>query len=344
MEDDDQAGADDNDIGLVEELSWLAGGFGFDDSDDVVIESHFDRKYSELDTEQVMARIRSSEVDYCERTKLVELQMGTMALCRGDRGEELCRAGAIHALLYTLTELLNKVPAPQEPTSIHLETESIVRLAVACFGAIRDLACGSAGTREALRTIPFDGMGGMQLLSEYLRKYHGIYWHEIDSLHLKLLTCAIGAMRNVTHSTTENCTLLHHYGVSHMLIWRLKHGSGGDEDETIALPVSSDPWREGVFRSASTLINMAEKCSESAEVCATDPLVIRLLVESWGGSQRTCPLLHLGLAAVLRCAKQQLPPHLFNEEWDFILVNERQRKADAQKREEERKGLAASSD
>jgi hypothetical protein len=339
MEDDNQLDDDYDEGG-----SWFGGGFGFDDSDDVLVESQFDEKYSELDTEQMMIRIRSPEVDYCERTKLVELQMGSMALCRGDRGEELRHAGAIHALLCTLTELWNKIPAPQEPSSFDLETESIVRLVIACFGAIRDLACGSAGTREALRTISFDDMGGMQLLSEYLRKYHGVYWDELDSLHLTLLTCAIGAIRNVTHSTTENCILLHHHGVSQMLIWRLKHGSGQDVDDTITLPAASDPWREGVFRSASALINLAEKCSESAEACAADPLVIRLLVESWGGSQRACPLLHLGLANVLRCANQQLPPHLFDRGWGVILANEQQRKADAQKREEERRRISTPSD
>ena len=181
-------------------------------------------------------------------------------------------------------------------------------------------------------------------MSEYLRNYHGVFWGELDCLHLALLACTIGAIRNVTHSTTENCILLHHHGVSQMLIWRLKHGSGYDENETMTLPAASHPWREGVFRCASALINLAEKCPESAEACAADPLAIRLLVESWGGSQRACPLLHLGLAAVLRCANQQLPPHLFDQSWGAILSNEQQRKGDAQKREEERKRLTQSSD
>ena len=116
--------------------------------------------------QEMIARIRSPEVGYCERTKMVQLQMGNMASCRGDRGDELCHVGAIHSLPITLTELWNKIPAPQEPTSVNLETESIIRLDRACFGAIRDLASGSADTREALRTMSFDGRGGMQLMSE----------------------------------------------------------------------------------------------------------------------------------------------------------------------------------
>jgi hypothetical protein len=333
---------DDNEDALDE--SWFGGGFAFDDSDAELIESQFDEKYSKLDRAQIMSRIRSTEVDYAERAKLVELQMGSMALCRGDRGEELVHAGAIYALLSTLTELCSKIPAPRKPPCIDLEVASIVQLAISCLGAIRDLACGSAGTREALRKISFDGMGGMQLLSEYLRKYHNVYWNELDSIHLKLLTCVIGALRNVTHSTTENCKLLHHHGVLKMLIWRLKHSSGQDVDTTPSLPATSVPWREASFRSASTLINMAEKCMECAEICARDPDVIRLLVESWGGCQRMCPLLHLGLAAVLRCAKHLLPTHLFDQSWDIILANEQHRKAAAQKREEQRKGVASSTE
>lgn len=345
MENDEELG-DEYDDALDEDTSWFGGGFALDDNgDDELIESQSDGKYSELDTGQLMSLIQSVDVDYRERTKLVELQMGSMALCRGERGEELRHAGALHALLFTLSELRCKIPAPRESTCIDDEVESMVRLAIACLGAIRDLACGSAGTREALRIISFDDMGGMQLLSEYLRKYDGVYWNELDNLHLKLLTCAIGALRNVTHSTTENCMLLHNNGVSEMLIWRLKYGSGQDDDDTLSLPASSDPWREGVFRSSSTLINMAEKCMESAELCASDPNVVRLLVESWRSSQKTCPLLHLGQAAILRRAKELLPTHRFDPSWDIILANEQHRKAAAQKREEQRKqGLVSSAE
>lgn len=324
---------------------WFGVDVGLDDSKDVGFESTSKNTYCGLTMEEAMARIRSTDVDYVERATLVEVQMGSMALCRGERGEELRRAGAIQALLETLTELLSKIPAPQQSTTVDMQTESIIKLAVTSWGAVRDLACGSPGNREALRLIVVDGIGGMQLLSNYLTLYDGLCCHDIDMLHLKLLTVVIGAMRNVTHATAENCAQLHHYGVSTMLIWRLKHGAQQAFDNlSIALPSASDPWREGAFRSASTLINMAEKCRASAEASAMDPEIITLLVESWGGNQKTSPLLHLGLAAVLGTAKRQLPSCQYNHKWDAILSNERQRKITAQKREEERKRLALSKD
>jgi hypothetical protein len=331
---------------MIEDEEWFGGGFDFeDDYEDVAVESsHI--SFVGCDLEEIMNCIRATEADlgYCERAKLVEVKMGSMALCRGQQGEELREAGAIHALLSTLMELLNKIPTPRDPCTSDTETELAIKLAIACWGAARDLGCGSAGNREALREIKFDGMGGMKLLSKYLELYDGVYWDEIDRLHLKLLTGFIGTIRNVTHSTAENCTELHEYGVSTMLMWRLKHGSSQDAVEILSLPDAFDPWREGAFRSASALINMAEKCHASAALSGTDPGIIRLLVESWGGTQKKLPVLHLGLAAVLRCAKEQLPPHLYDHGWDGILDNEKQRKVAAQTREEERKRVATSSD
>jgi hypothetical protein len=261
--------------------------------------------------------------------------MGSMAQCRGKQGETLRQAGAIQAVLNTLAELQTILPSPSASSNDTSESEIIMKLAIACCGAARDLACGSAANRTDLRETETNGIRGMRLLTIYLERYHMIKWDELDSLHLKLLTALIGALRNVTHSTTENCLELHDLGATRMLIWRLKHGSSGDE--AVALPDSTKPWREGAFRSASTLINMAEKCPASAATCGSDTELIQLVIESWGGTNKHLPLIHLGLTAILRSAQEQLPGGLFQDQWTDILDNEAVRKRMAQAREEERK-------
>lgn len=326
-----------------EEEDWFGGflAFEFDDAetDDTNISATTYQFAANEDLPTIMTRIGTTIEyddpcqDYAERTKLVEMKMGSMAQCRGCQGEVLREAGAIAAILSTLQELVNKLPSPTDTG----REEGVLKLALACFGAARDLGCGSAGNREALREVESDGVGGMKLMALYLRRYDGIRWDEVDSLQLKLLSAVIGTMRNVTHSTPENIEQLHQNGVSEMLIWRLKYASGCDDATT--LPDSSEPCREGAFRSAATLINMAEKSRECAELYARDQNLVRLLVESWGGNNKKLPVLHLGLAAILRSAKAQ--SEIFVDRWEEILVNEEQRKLVAQRCEEERKRVAS---
>jgi hypothetical protein len=343
-----------------EEDEWYGGGgfdFGGFEFDDELQESNAytipqsEKCYDNL--LEVMIRIGAPSTeeldpcqDYQERIKLVDGYMGTMAQCRGQRGEELRETGAIQAILGTIMELLERLPPATggEPDDTSDAAPDLAtKLAIACWGAARDLGCGSNGNREALREIEIDGVGGMQLSSIYLERYRGIRWDELDPLQLNLLTTVVGAMRNVTHSTTANCAQLHEFGVSVMLIWRLKQSTSSDSETTaLALPDASSPWREGAFRSASTLINMAEKCAATADLCGKDTVIVRLLVESWGGSQKKQPLLHLGLAAILQSAKDNLQPELYDDCWDLILSNEKHRKLVARKREEERKQVSVS--
>jgi hypothetical protein len=293
-----------------------------------------------LNIDDALTMIRSSTLSYCEKEKLINAQMGNMALCRGTRGEKLRSAGAVECLLSTVYELYDKIPCPLDTAGESFEIHAIFKLATACWNVSRDLACGSAGNRKAIRITSINGKCGLQLLADYLFIYDGVSWCQMSELHLKLLTSVIGTMRNATHSTAENCLALHQFGVSRMLIWRLTVASRRHGANMIVLPEATDPWREAAFRSASTLINMSEKCPECAEVCGFDPQIVSLLIDSWGGNQKVLPLLHLGLAAVLRSAKQQLPPNIYEKAWDDILTNEETRQAIARRREELRKAAA----
>jgi hypothetical protein len=311
-----------------------------DDEENYPILLYSETLHSELNIDDSLALIRSSKLSYREREKIVNVQMGNMALCRGIRGETLRSAGAFESLFSTVYELYDKIPSPLDRVWESLEKTSILKLATACWNACRDLGCGSAGNREAIRTTTINGKGGLQLLTEYLSIYDGISWCDITELHLRLLTSVIGTMRNITHSTTENSSSLHHFGVTKMLIWRLKEASRKQVDHIPSLPMTTDPWREAAFRSASTLINMSEKCPECAKVCGNDPHIVSLLIDSWGGNQKVLPLLHLGLATVLRSAKQQLSLNIYEKAWDEILNNEEQRQIVARTREEQRKAAA----
>lgn len=142
---------------------------------------------------------------------------------------------------------------------------------------------------------------------------------------LRLFTDATGAIRNASHSTPKTCADLHAASVTEMFIWRLKHGSkensendSGDGDDSarqLHLPDASRPWREACFRIAGSLINISEKCPDSARRCGSDLDLVHLLVEAWGGAgsnsskkqtPASTPLLHLGLAAILHAADDYL--------------------------------------
>mmetsp|Transcript_28016 Transcript_28016/g.41368 ORF Transcript_28016/g.41368 Transcript_28016/m.41368 type:complete len:347 (+) Transcript_28016:155-1195(+) len=276
--------------------------------------------------------------DYELRLQLVETEMGSMALCRGRRGDDLHQAGAIYGILWALEEMYDKVPHPKISSIASIETENATKLAIACWGAARDLSCGSALTRDALRELKTKtGMCGLELMVLFLRRYHEIYWDDLDTLHLKLVTNVIGVMRNVTHSTTENCKELNDRCVTTMLIWRLKKGSKSEAN--LSLPSPSKRWREGAFRCCATLINMAEKSVECAKTCGMDFQLIPLLLESWGGLEKKMSVIHLGLVAVLQCAKDKLPNQKFDEVWDKILEREEARKLVARRREDHRKNF-----
>jgi hypothetical protein len=283
--------------------------------------------------------------DYQQRTRIVQANMGSMAQCRGDRGELLRRAGAVDALLSTLYEIFDQFSRPSTKDDPKDETEeyndidtAILELAIACMGAVRDLACGLALNRSAIRKFRTnDGQtSGLQLLASYLELYHRIPWNNVPRpLHLRLLTNIIGALRNVTHSTPANCLELHRCNVTDMLVWRLLYGEEESSEGTDGLPATTCPWREASFRASATLINMAEKCDICALQCGQNVTLIYYLVDSWGGQKAA--LLHLGLLAIIRAAKEELPVDQYDAAWDKILANEEDRKRCARQKEEQRK-------
>ena len=203
---------------------------------------------------------------------------------------------------------------------------------------------------------------GPQILASYIGRYHLLHWEDIlhlqnDSVcnergkrELRLLTDATGAIRNSSHSTPKTCAGLHSALVTEMFIWRLKEGSkqNGPESVPATLPDSSRPWREASFRIAGSLINISERCSACAEFCGADLDLIHLLVEAWGGAAAnntagakgkkkqtpaSTPMLHLGLASVLRAADAISP---LDEALRSILAKEDARKEFARKKEAER--------
>lgn len=322
-----------------DETDWFGGDYFSDDEEGGLANTTDDVRNSSknsYDLCDVMKRLRQQKgdnvvKDYKERTRLVAVHMGSMALCRGERGEMLREAGAIDALLATLAEILSCFSSPID---LRDDSTEAILLATACFGAIRDLACGSAGNRTAVRTFSSNNTRGLELFGQYLRLYDNVPWEAIPSPEdLSLLTSIIGALRNVTHSTGDNCAELHKYGVTSMLSWHLLHSGK-------SLPDPTQPWREAAFRAGGTLINMAEKCSDCAAMCARDPALVHILIESWGGTagkKAKAPLLHVGLAAILNAATNELPGDMCDPSWDVILANKEKRKKDAQHEEKERK-------
>ena len=320
-----------------QEDDWFGGFANLDafNDDEATIEAAPAVSFHSTDLNEIMQRLNNRDPnwsqgqDYKLRTRLVESYMGSMALCRGRRGYELLEAGAIEALIATLNEILSDLPEPKQNAESGSSFGDIIQLARVSWGAIRDLGCGNAEIRARTRQI-----GGMKLLADYLRRYDGVQWEEIDTIQLRLITSIIGAMRNVTHSARENTVELHQHRVSDLLIWRLVEGSS---KPTTNLPDASHPFREACFRAASTLINMAEKSEECARIYASNVLLIHMVVDVTGGVNKKTPVLHLGLLAILQMAKEHLPAKDFDPDWEAILNRERTRKLGAQWREEERK-------
>jgi hypothetical protein len=212
--------------------------------------------------------------------------------------------------------------------------------------ALTSNTCHNASVRSEVRSFTTccngdgssdDATTGLQLMARYLAFYDSTSWQDLvdhGQVHLKLLTSVIGALRNVTHSTGENCVQLHNYGVTSLLSSRLLHAGP-------SLPDVTQPWREAAFRSGATLINMAEKCPECAVECARNVSLLHILIECWGGkacnSMKAAPMLHLGLAAILQAAEQELSEEDYSQSWKDILLNEEKRKQKAKRREAERK-------
>ncbi|KAL7435745.1 hypothetical protein ACHAXH_003359 [Discostella pseudostelligera] len=357
------------------------------------------------------------------RNHVVQQSMGSMAQCRGSRGEALREAGAIRALLDNLWRLmvhvegdncfslprqleLNSSPSEEYFDNLcdnHLPLQldnpdfsdkvlnefevASLDLENSCLGALRDLACGSALNRSAILewTPPcqpqyreFGVENGVLVLSAYVKRYDQWTWEEILSLkrrvgdtsstqdrgkkEMRLLTNALGAVRNASHSTPDVCQAFYNHGLVGSLVRRLlpqQRSVLEDNTQTATattvstslLPNASCPWREACFRAAGSLINLAEKCPHVAHQLGSNRECIHLLIETWGGasamnidpkktnnaSTRDLPLVHLGLAAILHAAENGALAGGLDAIMLHVLENEKIRKRIAQRREEERK-------
>jgi hypothetical protein len=262
-----------------------------------------------------------------------------------------------------------------------------INLATSCLGSLRDLACGSALNRSAVlnwtppasccnETCMIDN--GVHLLCEYVARYNGYTFADILSLkqrefdttraeatiecvvtstdrgkkEIRMLTNVLGAVRNTSHSTPDVCQEMFKHGIVDRLVRLLLTSSSRSRNDqattSSSLPDVSCPWREASFRTAGSLINLAEKCPDVASLLATNRRLISCLLEFWGGStsnvidklktsSRALPVLHLGLAAILNAAADGASDGGLDEVMTCVLHNETIRRTGAQKREDERK-------
>jgi hypothetical protein len=253
-----------------------------------------------------------------ERASLVTTHMGSLSLCQVDyRGELLREVGAIDALLSTLFELRSRIMRKSTTPMVGTRDEAreeVHLLATVSWKALRELACGSIGNRTAIRMYDQNGaINGLELLVSYLEVYHEVPWHTLNATELNLVTAVIGVLRNVTHKTPENCEPLFDYGVAPLLIWRLLDGlEGGAATE---LPDQNQPWREACFRCAGTLLNLTEEHTPCLELCSTNPVLVAVLVDSWGANKRLSQVLH----DLLESAKAKLPADEYLPAWEELI-------------------------
>lgn len=289
--------------------------------------------------------------------------------------------------------LQNSDPSFEQMVTAEFDTAAL-DLAMSCLGSIRDLSCGSALNRAAVlswtppSSLQFGAQNienGVHVLSAYVKRYDQLSWEDILSLkkcgsnnimnstvsasdsttytergrkELRLLTNALGAVRNTSHSTPDVCQEFFDYGLVDILVRRLMPEMSSENSQSTniniaassSFPDVSRPWREACFRVASSLINIAEKCPDVAYQLGSNHSLIYLLIEAWGGAgaitvdsdkkshKQKSLLLHLGLAAILNAADSggALEGGL-DDVMTQILEREKIRKRNAQQREEERK-------
>lgn len=296
-----------------DEWQWRFGDGVVLDGDEISNAPYVKIAYTCEDLLPVMSRIGKSEGvdlidDYRARSELVKTNMGTLCLCQFDRGEMLRVVGAIDSLLSTLFEIR---PLISYGDRIDAQTAAF-DLAIPCWQALRDLACGSIGNRTAIRLYRQGDINGLELMISYLKAFDSLSWHEMDELSLFLVTAVIGAMRNVSHKTRVNCQVLHENGASILLIRRLLSGPHTGN----SLPEQSQPWREGSYRAVGSLLNIAEEYGPCLELCSSNADLISILVESWGCNKR----LKSVFQSLLQSAKSTLPTDQYNAAWDECLL------------------------
>lgn len=257
------------------------------------------------------------------RASVIARRMGSLALCRGACGDALREAGALEGLSTTLSAAV---------------VDDDEELVVTALGALRDLSCGSAATRRWI--------GASAPTLDALARC-------VAAPSLRVATSAAGAARNVAHANGAAALGLHARGTTDALLEQLS--SSLDDDGR--LPPPTAPHREAVFRAASALVNMSEKCDACAARCATSDGIVRALLESWGGPRarqlttevaRLPSLLHGGLVAVLK-KRREWRSSVSNDGGkekqldafvEALFEREAARRTAAQRCEEERKARA----
>lgn len=261
----------------------------------------------------------------------------------------------IQSLMHIVAILANKLTTEENPRIV--ENEQLWKLANITLGSLRDLACGDAANRLQIGsfTSSNDIADGIDILTQFIKSFHQVShndWETIAQLKLKVLTSALGVIRNITHSTPSNCQSLHNKGMTDCFIHLLLNASKTAKSTSKKmLPDASQPHREACYRLAGSLINMAEKCEDVAIKCSHNNALVWLLIESWGGTSEKLineskkksgfPVLHLGLAAILH-ARLKSRDELENDDdltsmINFIHAREGTRKKSAQQREKMRK-------
>ena len=263
-------------------------------------------------------------------------------------------------------------------------------LAITCLGSLRDLACGSAENRSAILSwIPppnnnfahdqYKIENGVHVICAYINRYHQMTWENIMSLkqrgsaessnttlytergkkELRLLTNALGVIRNSSHSTPDICQAYFSHKIVDALIWHIMPAQNDDNDDDDTTTLSSSslpdvlcPWREACFRIGASLINIAEKSKAAAYQIGRNRRLIYLLIETWGGVEAinlndptnkkinkvsSLPVLHLGLLSILNAAESGALEGGLDNLMKQVLEKEKLRKMAAQRREEERK-------
>ena len=113
----------------------------------------------------------------------------------------------------------------------------------------------------------------------------------------------------------------------------------------LRLPAAGTPWREAAFRSAASIINIAEKSEQCVEsICKEDNCssLLHVLIETWGGKNKggKAAVVHPGLLAILK----RLVQYPYIEKLDLemsstintILEREEKRRRTAQMEEKRR--------
>jgi hypothetical protein len=259
---------------------------------------------------------------------------------------------------------LHPSSSSDDGTNVKTLLPVVLELASTGLAALRDLACGSMSNRTAIGTFQLvdddngdndeTGTGGVttgiDILASFVDRYQFVTWEHILSLEdsrleLRVLTNAIGAIRNVAHSHRNNCELIHNQGMTETLIWRLKLGSESMtlEKEAVqqcpssTMPDATKPWREAAYRIAGCIVNLAERCQNVAFRCATDDVLIQILIDSWGGGVggKNSSLLHIGLGNILKERKETGDVYL--DELVFTILQKEGQRADAAREKEKRR-------